>query len=128
MPDEVAAVTQTYQLILWAVPQVNKWPRDHRFTLGDRVVTHLYDLLELLVEASYTRDKAGLLARANLKVDLLRYLFRLANDLDILGLRRYEHASKLLVELGQQVGGWKRAASQRRGPPARPGLLKERGP
>ena len=38
MPDEVVAVTRTYELILWAVPQVNKLPRDHCFTLGDRLV------------------------------------------------------------------------------------------
>ncbi len=67
MPDEVAAVTQTYQLTLWTVPQVSTVPRDHRFGLGDRIVSQLYDLLEPLVEASYTTDKGGLPKRANLK-------------------------------------------------------------
>ena len=116
MPDEPAAVTRTYQLILWAVPQVNKYPRDHRFTLGDRSVNHLYDLLELLVQASYTRDKQALLERANLEVDLLRHMFRLARDLKVLGLRQYEHVVKLLDDIGRQVGGWRRAG--RRGGPA----------
>ena len=81
MPDEVIAVTRTYDLILWAVPQVNKLPRDHRFTLGDRIIGHLYDVLELLLEASYTADRSELLRRANGKVNALRYLFRLAKDL-----------------------------------------------
>ena len=53
-------MTRTYQLVLWMVPVVNKFPRDHRFTLGDRLVTHLYDLLKLLVEASYTKKKTDL--------------------------------------------------------------------
>ena len=90
MPDEPAAVTRTYQLILWAVPQVNKYPRDHRFTLGDRTVNHLYALLELLVQAAYARDKQALLERAGLEVDLLRHMLRLAKDFKVLGLRRAE--------------------------------------
>ncbi len=44
MPNEAVAVTQTYQLILWTVPQINKLPRGHRFTLGDRLNSHIHDL------------------------------------------------------------------------------------
>ena len=111
MPDEVLAVTRTYELILWAVPQVNKLPRDHRFALGDRIIGHLYDLLELLVEASYSSGKAELLRRANVKVNGLRYLLRLAKDLGLLSLRRYEHGSKQLVEIGKQIGGWRKSTA-----------------
>ena len=125
MPDEPAAVTRTYQLILWAVPQVNKYPRDHRFTLGDRTVNHLYDLLELLVQAAYTRDKMALLERAGLEVDLLRHMLRMGKDLEVLGLRQYEHGVRLLDDIGRQVGGWRRAggrqapATGRAAPPRR---------
>ena len=117
MPDEPAAVTRTYQLILWAVPQVNRYPRDHRFTLGDRTVNHLYDLLELLVQAAYTRDKKALLERAGLEVDLLRHMLRLGKDFKVLGLRQYEHGSRLLDDIGRQVGGWRRAAPRKPAPP-----------
>ena len=113
MPDEPAAVTRTYQLILWAVPQVNRYPRDHRFTLGDRTVNHLYDLLELLVQAAYTRDKKALLERAGLEVDLLRHMLRLGKDFKVLGLRQYEHGSRLLDDIGRQVGGWRRAGRRK---------------
>ena len=109
MPDQPAAVTRTYQLLLWMVPVVNKFRRDHRFTLGDRIINHLYDLLELLVEASYTRQKSDLLRRANLEVDLLRHLVRLSRDLGVLGVRQYEHGVRLLTDVGRQVGGWRRS-------------------
>ena len=112
MANEPAAVTRTYQLILWAVPQVNKYPRDHRFTLGDRTINHLYDLLELLVQASYTRDKKALLERASLEVDLLRHMLRLARDFRVLGLRRHGYGVQLLDDIGRQVGGWRRAGAK----------------
>lgn len=111
MPDEVTAVSRTYDLILWAVPQVSKFPRDHRFGLGDRTVGHLYDLLELLLEASYSRDKARLLGQANLEVDKLRYMLRLAKDLRVLSINRYEHGVRVLDDIGRQVGGWRKACA-----------------
>jgi hypothetical protein len=106
---EVVAVTRTYELIVWAVPQVNKFPRDHRFGLGDRIISHLYDLLE----ASYAKDKAAALRDANSKVNTLRYMFRLAKDMQVLSINRYEHGSKHLVEIGKQIGGWRKASGRR---------------
>ena len=111
MPQEVIAVSQTYDLVLWAIPQVGKFPREHKFAVGERIVSHLYDLLEILIAASYTTDKADLLAQASGKVNILRHLMRLAKDLKLLSLSRYEFASKNLVEIGKQVGGWKKASS-----------------
>ena len=114
MPDEVIAVTQTYNLILWAIPQMNKLPREHKFSLGERITSHLYDLLELLIAASYSRKKSELLLQANQKVNTLRYMLRLAKDLKIFSIKRYEHGSKKLVEVGKQIGGWQRSLNRSR--------------
>lgn len=42
-------------------------------------------------------------------IEKLRFLFRLAMDLRILDLRRYEHAARSLDETGRLVGGWTKA-------------------
>lgn len=57
-------------------------------------------------EATYTKERHGILVRINLLLEKLRYLFRLAKDLRHLDLRRYEHASEELDEVGRLVGGW----------------------
>lgn len=116
MPDEVRAVTSMYEWLLWAVPPVNKLPRDYRFTLGDRIVNHGYETLELLLEASYTKDRRNLLRlrRANGRINTLRYLLRLAKNFKVLSLRRYEHGTRSLVDTGRQVGGWQRHGLQHR--------------
>lgn len=44
------------------------------------------EVLERLVEATYTRECMGLLAQANLGIEKLRFLFRLAMDLRHLDL------------------------------------------
>ena len=63
------------------------------------------DILEGLVEATYTRNRVPALRAVNLKLEKLRLLFRLATDLQILDLRRYEHAARSIDEIGRLVEG-----------------------
>lgn len=106
MPDEVSAVTKTYDLLLWLLPHICNFTRQHRFTLGDRIEQRALDLLELLVEATYTRDKRELLRKANLTLEQLRYLMRLSKDLKQLSVPQYEFATRSLMAIGIEVGGW----------------------
>jgi len=111
----VTIVPKAYDLALWLVPRVNEFPRAQRFVLGDRIETTALDLLDLLVEAQYRKEKLELLGRANLTLVRLRHLLRLANDLHLLGARRYEFVSERIEELGRMVGGWTRQQRARIG-------------
>ena len=83
---------------------MEKFPRNQKFTLGDRIRSTALDVLERLIEATYTRSRAKTLQAANLGVEKLRILFRLAPDL----LRRYAFAARSLDEIGRLIGGWLR--------------------
>ena len=109
----VAAVEGAYQLLLWLVPVLDGLPRRQKFQLGDRLQTAAQDVLDRLVEAAYSRDRADLLRQANLGLEKLRFGLRLAHDLTLLDFRRYEHAARLVDALGRQLGGWQRAERQR---------------
>jgi len=107
MPKEMQAVGKLYDLILWTLPIISRMPRSHKFTIGDRMENLLLDTLELLIEATYTRDgKRDLLRKANLNLEKLRYMFRLCKDIELVNLKRYEHASRCINEVGKLVGGW----------------------
>ncbi len=43
---ELPIIQKTYDLILWYVPWLNKFPRDQKFILGDRIQNTLYTILE----------------------------------------------------------------------------------
>ena len=95
-----------YRFILWLVPTLDRFPRSQRFLLGDRIQGAALDVLEALVEATYTRRRQPSLARANLGVEKLRFLIRLAHDLRHLDRRRYEYAARSLDETGRKIGAW----------------------
>lgn len=103
------ALEAAYRFQLWVVPTVEKFPRSQKFLLGDRIQATALDVLERLIEATYTRARADRLAAANLGVEKLRFMFRLAADLRHLDLKRYEHAARTLDEIGRLIGGWRKA-------------------
>ena len=103
------ALEAMYRFALWLIPTVEKFPRRQKFLLGDRMQATALDVLERLIEATDTRDRRGYLNTANLGIEKLRLLCRLAKDLGHLDQRRYEHAARSLDETGRLIGGWRKA-------------------
>jgi hypothetical protein len=103
------ALEAAYQLVLWLTPAVEKFPRSYKFTLGDRTMATAVEALDHLIAATYSRDRLNRLSAANLALERLRFFMRLATDLRIIDLRRYEHAARLIDETGRLVGGWMKA-------------------
>lgn len=111
-PARVAgpALEAHFQLLRWLLPAVEKFPRSQKFTLGDRIAAIGLEILEDLVEASYTRQRRSILTRANLRLQKLRVLCRLAQDLAHLPGSQYEHAMREVDGVGRLVGGWLKQA------------------
>jgi hypothetical protein len=105
-PDELVVITKTYDFILWSCHHTSKFPRNHRFVLGERIERNLYNLLETLIRAKYTRERRPLLEQANLVLEILRFQVRLAKDLQCLKVESYGFAGKSIDEIGRLVSGW----------------------
>ncbi|MCU0568007.1 MAG: diversity-generating retroelement protein Avd [Oculatellaceae cyanobacterium Prado106] len=104
--SELPIIQKTYDLIKWYVPIINRLPRNHKFTLGDRITTGLYDLLEGLIQARYSPDKLACLMPLNSRLDILRHQTRLLFDFELIEIKRYEYAGRLLNGIGSDLGGW----------------------
>ena len=95
--------------MLWLVPTVERFPRNRKFLLGDRIQVTALEVLERLIDATYSRRRTAHLAGANLGLEKLRFLLRLAYDLRAIDRRRYDHAARSLDETGRRVGAWRKA-------------------
>ncbi len=105
-------VEDCHQLLLWMIPLLIKFPRVHRFTLGERLESGLLAILELLVEAAYRKQKGDLLTSANRRLAVVRHLWRLSYELHVTSLPRYEYGARLINELGAQIGSWRKSLNQ----------------
>jgi len=110
-PEELVVITKTYDFIVWSCRHTSKFPRNHRFVLGERIERNLYDLLALLIRAKYTRERRPLLEQANLVLEILRFQVRLAKDLQCLKTDSYGFAGKSIDEIGRLVGGWLKSST-----------------
>jgi len=57
--QELIVITKTHDLILWSCNHTSKFPRNHRFVLGERIERNLYSLLETLIAAEYLSERAA---------------------------------------------------------------------
>jgi hypothetical protein len=101
---ELPILEACLDLIRWYVPLLQCLPRQHRFGLGDRLVSALYDLVEALVAARYARVKLPILEPLGASINLLQT--RLLHDFHLIDLPRYEHGSRLIAAIGRQHSGW----------------------
>jgi hypothetical protein len=104
--SELSIIQKTYDLIKWYVPILNKLPRDHKLLLGNRIITELYSILDNLIMAQYTKEKLGYLEPLNARLQIVRHQTRLLLDFKLMPEHRHEYASKLINEIGQELGGW----------------------
>jgi hypothetical protein len=104
--EEIPITQKTYDLIKWYVPILNRLPKNHRFLLGDRMVAGLYDFLEQLIKARFEKNKLARLEDLNSQLAILRYQTRLLLDFQQMEVRRFEYVSKLINEIGTELGGW----------------------
>ena len=104
--EELPIIQKTYDLIKWYVPILNRLPKAHRFILGERMISGLYDILDDLIIARYGKEKRTRLESVNNKLDILRYQTRLLLDFQLIAASRYEYAIKLIKEIGMELGGW----------------------
>ena len=105
------AIEDCHALLGWMLPQLDKFPRARRFTLGSRIEDGLLFVLERLVEAAYTKRSSAALQQANLRLEVVRHLWRLAYEGKAVAHRSWSHGAKLMVELGRQIGGWGKVAA-----------------
>ena len=111
---ELSIIQKTYDLIKWYVPILDRLPKTHKFTLGERMINRMYDLLECLVVARYSKNKLAHLEPLNTKFDILRYQTRLLLDFQLISGKRYEYVSKLIDDIGKELGSWIKQQRERK--------------
>jgi len=106
--QESPLFTKTYDLLLWIIPAVQKFPRQHRFGLAERIQDLVLDFQDAIVAAGKSKgsDRRDWLSKADIQLEQLRGWLRLSLDLRLLSVGQYEHGARMLVEVGRLLGAW----------------------
>jgi four helix bundle protein len=75
--------------------------------LGQKIDNTALEILEAITLAGISsQNKLNLLEKASQKLDLLKILIRLADDLKILDNKKYLEIQQKIQEIGKMLGGW----------------------
>ncbi len=100
--------TQTYDLLTWLLPHCDRFPKNQRFAVTKRLQDATLDFQEALYEANARsgQTRLGHLQSADAALNKLRLYLRLVHQWGWLSSGQYEHASRMVAEIGKLLGGW----------------------
>src|SRR3989338_9653747 len=91
----------THRLIL-------KFPKHERYSLGEKIENSILEAIEILIMANQSSkyEKEKILLKANSKIELLKILFRISLNCQILNSKEYLEMENKLQEIGRMNQGW----------------------
>jgi len=112
--EELPLFTKTYDFLAWLIPQTHHFPRLHRYTVTRRLLEAALDFQEAILEANSTRNLARLahLDSADAALGKVRLYLRLVHRWHWMSLGQYEHAARMIAEIGRMLGGWQKYTRQ----------------
>jgi hypothetical protein len=106
--DEMVILTQTRDLLMWLLPCCDKFPRGQRFVVTKRLQDAALDFQESLFDANARSGNARLqhLQAADAHLNKLRLYLRFTYEWRWLTGGQYQHASRMVNDIGKLLGGW----------------------
>jgi four helix bundle protein len=97
---------RTYDFLAWLIPLTVKFPRHQRFVMAAALQRETLRFQELLIEAAHQKKPGDVLTAADAELDKVRTHLRLSLEMGLVQPSQYEHAARLLTEIGKLLGGW----------------------
>src|SRR3972149_232086 len=106
--NESPLFARTYDLLLWLIPQLQKFPRVHRFGVAERIQRLALDFQDTIVAAGKSKREYRFekLSEADIYLEQLRVWMRFARDNKLITVGQYEHAARSMNEVGRLLGAW----------------------
>lgn len=102
-----------YDTIQYGYTCLRQFPKSEKFTMVADIKNSMYTLLKLLIRASKKYYKKNTLQDADIELQYLKTMIRLASELKthpngapFLSIRQYEIWAKQLDEIGRMLGQW----------------------
>jgi hypothetical protein len=85
-----------------------KFPKHERYTLGEKIENSILEAMEFYILANQASkyEKEKILLKANSKVELLKILFRVSLNCQIIDGKEYLEIENRLQEIGKMTQGW----------------------
>lgn len=109
MKDDYPLYITWRYIVEYLLDICGKYPKSVRFNLCDRMTNLSLDVLELIIEAIYAKQKSHILRKVNLYMEKLRAMIQISVSRKYISVSQYEYISGKINEAGKMAGGWLRS-------------------
>ena len=111
MAEDLKIQQKIYDMMLYAYPVLNQFPKSEKFTLAADIKKNMDILMERCIEAKKKYFKKTTLQEMDVANEKIQVYVRLAFDLHYISMHKYQVWSDKLVEIGKMIGGWLKAVN-----------------
>lgn len=104
---------QTYDILLRTMTATKDFPREYKYTLGQKIKDELIEMVVLIYRANSAKDKQEHIQQIMERVQAVQLLMRLSHDMKILPRRHYAALSQMTENLAKQAQGWLKSSGKR---------------
>ncbi|MBU2214253.1 four helix bundle protein [Patescibacteria group bacterium] len=89
------------------------FPKHEKYTLAQKIENVILEALELTLLANYASvHKKDILRKTNNKIDLLKYLVRIAYETNSIKIKDYLILEEAIINVGRMIGGWQHSLKE----------------
>ena len=104
---------QTYDILLRTMTATKDFPREYKYTLGQKIKDELIQIVILIYRANSAKDKGQHIQEILERIQAVQLLMRLSHDMKILPRRHYAALSEMTENLAKQAQGWLKSSGKR---------------
>ncbi len=110
--EELPVYRLTYNLITLVVSYNKNFPKDYKFTLGNRIKDECFSAVVLIYRANSSRNgRKEKIEQCLEKIKVVEMLLRLSKDLQIISNKQYSDSIDITDQIGRQLWGWAKSSS-----------------
>ncbi|NOT79324.1 MAG: four helix bundle protein [Bacteriovoracaceae bacterium] len=99
----------TYELLQRIVVATKDYPREFKFTLGQKMKDESIELIVLIYRANSSDDKKSHIDAILERLQVVELLVRLSHDMRILPTKSYASIVEMTESLSKQASGWRKS-------------------
>ena len=103
---------QTYDILLRTMIATKDFPREYKFTLGQKIKDELIELVVMIYRGNSSISKKELIESILERIQAVQLLMRLSHDIRVLPRGHYAALSQMTDILGRQAQGWLKSSER----------------
>ncbi len=96
----------TYELLALVTRKTKDFPRDFKYSLGDKIRGECIDLVVSIYKANSSKHRKELLENILERVQVIELMLRLSKDLHLINVDGFSEIVSLTDSLARQAQGW----------------------